>query len=204
MRRFLIIILFCCTSTLAHAGVLVLGDSLSAEYGLEENKGWVKLLREKIASECHEHMPVINASTSGDRTENGVAKLPGLLEHYHPKTVLIELGGNDALRGSPIEAITQQLNTLVQIGQKGHATVLLFEMMIPPNYGLPYTEAFNKMYHQVAKRNNVTLVPFLLNRVGDQEELMQQDGIHPSAEAQTIILENIWPSVNRALHCSKN
>lgn len=201
MRIFLITLLLCSITTVAQATILVLGDSLSASYGLEDGKDWVSLLRTAINTRCTQRPDLINASISGERTENAISKLPALLNKYHPSMVLIELGGNDALRGSPISIIRQNMLTLIDMAENAHAKVLLFEMMMLPNFGPAYTKAFNEMYGQLAAEKSVILVPFLLKNVGDHPELMQADGTHPNEAAQKIIFENVWPFVREAIHC---
>lgn len=202
MRTFLITtVFFCCLTTVAHASILVLGDSLSAGYGVEEGKEWVNLLRKNIDEHCTIKPPVINASISGERTENAISKFPPLLAQYHPSLVLIELGGNDALRGSPLQTIHDNLVTLIDMAQKSHAKVILFEMMIVPNLGPAYANGFKAMYSDIAKEKNVVLVPFILNDVAGHPELMQADGIHPTEAAQPMIIEQVWPAVRQAIAC---
>lgn len=179
----------------------MLGDSLSAGYGLEEGKEWVSLLRKNIDEHCAIKPPVINASISGERTENAISKFPPLLAQYHPSLVLIELGGNDALRGSPIQTIRDNLSTLIDMAQRSHAKVLLFEMMIVPNLGPAYANGFKDMYAELAREKGVVMVPFILNNVADHPELMQADGIHPTEAAQPIIFEQVWPVVSQAIAC---
>lgn len=179
----------------------MLGDSLSAGYGLEEGKDWVSILRKNIDEHCTVKPPVTNASISGERTENALSKFPPLLAQYHPSLVLIELGGNDALRGSPIQTIRQNLSTLIDMAHRSHAKVLLFEMMIVPNLGPAYANGFKEMYTSLATEKGVTLVPFILNNVANHPELMQADGIHPTEAAQPIIFEHVWPAVRQAIDC---
>lgn len=202
MRNFLINIVFIlCFTTVAQASILVLGDSLSAGYGVEEGREWVNLLRKKIDQQCMVKMPVINASISGERTENALSKFQPLLAQYHPSWVLIELGGNDALRGSPIQTIRQNLISLINMAQEAHAKVILFEMMIVPNLGPTYANAFKEMYTEIAKEKGVLLVPFILQDVAVEPGLMQADGIHPTEEAQPLILDKVWPVVEKAIGC---
>jgi acyl-CoA thioesterase-1 len=201
MRTFLITILFLCTITVAQASILVLGDSLSAGYGLEDGKDWVSILRQNINQRCSLKPPVINASISGERTENAISKFPPLLSQYHPSLVLIELGGNDALRGSPIQTIKDNLSTLIDMAQHAHAKVLLCEMMIVPNLGPTYASAFHDMYQTLANEKGAVLVPFMLKDVAGHPELMQADIIHPTEEAQPIIFNNVWPTVREAIAC---
>jgi acyl-CoA thioesterase-1 len=175
----------------ASNAVLVLGDSLSAEYGLARNSGWVALLAERMKDE-HIAASLVNASVSGETTSGGRSRLPALLEQHRPSIVIIELGGNDGLRGLPVTATEQNLKVMVAAAKRAHAEVLLLGMQIPPNYGRQYTEKFAAMYATIAKENRIPLVPFLLEGVADKQQLFQADRIHPTAEAQPIMLENVW------------
>ena len=181
--------------------VLVLGDSLSAAFGIERQAGWVSLLEDHLL----QHSPswqVVNASISGETTGGGLARLPQLLEQHHPAVVVIELGGNDGLRGFPIGTIRDNLDRMVSLSTEAGAEVLLVGMRIPPNYGSRYTTQFHDSFHEVAQQHDVPLLPFLLDGVATRAELMQQDGIHPRAEAQPLILQNVLPHLKRLLaHC---
>ena len=172
--------------------ILVLGDSLSAGYGLEAGKGWVDLLRESVCSEVT-GCQVINASISGDTTGGGRARLASLLDQHQPDVLIVELGGNDGLRGYPLESIRLNLATIIETGLAGHAQVLLVGMRIPPNYGRRYTEGFHGLFHALATKYKAPLVPFLLDGIATERELMQDDGIHPKAEAQALMLHNVLP-----------
>jgi acyl-CoA thioesterase-1 len=178
--------------------VLVLGDSLSAEYGLARGTGWVTLMENRLKAEKID-ASIINASISGETTSGGRARLPALLEQHRPSVVIIELGGNDGLRGLPITATEANLNAMINAAQKTNAKVLLVGMQIPPNYGRAYTEQFASMYSRVAKDKKILLVPFLLEGVANQEQLFQADRIHPTAGAQPIMLSNVWPHVKPLL-----
>lgn len=180
----------------------MLGDSLSAGYGVDEGKDWVSLLQNNINQHCAIKPPVINASISGERTENALSKFPPLLAQYHPSLVLIELGGNDALRGSSIQTIRSNLIALIDMAQRSHAKVLLFEMMIVPNLGPAYANGFKTMYTDIAKEKNIVLVPFILKNVAGNPDLMQSDGIHPTEAAQPMIFEQVWPLVRREIACN--
>jgi acyl-CoA thioesterase-1 len=175
--------------------VLVLGDSLSAEYGLQRGTGWVALLDQKLKQEKIE-ANIVNASISGETTSGGLTRLPALLDKYHPQVVVIELGANDGLRGLPVPAAESNLRSMVQMAHKEHAKVLLVGMRMPPNYGRTYTERFFGMYRQVSKETKSPLVPFMLEGVADKPALFQQDRLHPVAQAHPIILSNIWPSIS--------
>ena len=172
--------------------VLVLGDSLSAEYGLSRGSGWVALLENKLKSEKID-AAVVNASISGETTSGGRSRLPALLTQYHPDIVVIELGANDGLRGQPVAAAEANLRAMIEQAEKRKARVLLVGMRIPPNYGRDYTERFFGMYKTLAARYQAALVPFMLAGVADQPALFQADRLHPSAQAHPIILANIWP-----------
>ena len=179
----------------APARLVVVGDSLSAEYGLARGNGWVALLSQRVASEKLPY-EVVNASISGDTTAGGRARLPSLLKAQAPKVVVIELGGNDALRGLPISQTRDNLQAMVKAAHAAGAKVLLAGMQVPPNYGRQYTADFAKAFEDVAKAEKVALVPFLLKGVADRpdaEEWFQADRIHPVAKAHPIILDNVWP-----------
>ncbi|MFU8815274.1 MAG: arylesterase [Pseudomonadales bacterium] len=179
---------------LASAGptILVLGDSISAGYGIQREQTWVSLLEARLASDP-EPWRVVNASISGETTGGGLARLPGALEAHDPDVVIIELGGNDALRGYPIENIRANLSSMVDLALDAGGQVLLVGMQIPPNYGPRYTRAFAEVFHEVAREHRVPLVPFLLEQVALLPELMQADGIHPKAIAQELLLDTVWP-----------
>nr|WP_245896513.1 arylesterase [Ottowia oryzae] len=181
--------------------VLVVGDSLSAEYGLARGTGWVALLTQKLQAD---KVPaqVVNASISGDTTAGGRARLPALLKTHQPKVVVIELGSNDALRGLSLQATQANLTAMTQAAQQAGAKVLLIGMQMPPNYGAAYGKQFSDLFGQVAKANGAALVPFMLKGVADQADalkLFQADRIHPTAEAHPTILANIYPSLRKML-----
>mgnify|MGYP000700533639 CR=1 FL=1 len=178
--------------------ILVVGDSISAAFGLEIEQGWVYLLQERLKEKGYPHT-VVNASVSGDTTAGGLARLPRLLEQHEPALVVIELGGNDGLRGMPPSNMQQNLSRKVELSTEAGADALLLGMMIPPNYGVRYTEAFNQAFVNVAEKWSIPLLPFLLEGVGDVPTLMQADRIHPTAEAQPILLENAWPLIEEWL-----
>lgn len=172
--------------------VLVLGDSLSAEYGISRGAGWVTLLEKRLKEERID-ATIINASVSGETTSGGKARLPALLQQHKPSVVVIELGGNDGLRGLPLSAAQANLRAMIEEAQKANAKVLLVGMQIPPNYGRDYTEKFYALYSKLSRETKIPLVPFLLHGVAEQPQLFQADRIHPAAEAQPIMLDNIWP-----------
>ncbi|HEY0846086.1 MAG TPA: arylesterase [Noviherbaspirillum sp.] len=172
--------------------ILVLGDSLSAEYGIARGAGWVSLLEKRLKDERID-ATVVNASVSGETTSGGKARLPTLLAQHKPSVVVIELGGNDGLRGLPLSAAQANLRAMIEVAQKAKAKVLLVGMQIPPNYGRDYTEKFFATYNKLSREANVPLVPFLLQGVAEQPQFFQSDRIHPVAEAPPIMLNNIWP-----------
>ncbi|GIZ51521.1 arylesterase [Noviherbaspirillum aridicola] len=182
--------------------LLVLGDSLSAEYGLVRGSGWVSLLEKRIKEE---NLPVtvVNASISGETTSGGRARLPALLDKHRPDLVIIELGGNDGLRGLPVKSAEANLRAMITASQQANARVLLAGMQIPPNYGREYTQQFFGMYRKLAQETRAALVPFLLEGVADRVDLFQADRIHPTAQAQPVILDNIWPVLKGMLRAPK-
>ena len=181
--------------------LLVLGDSLSAEYGLARGTGWVALLEKNLAAEKIA-AKVVNASISGATTAGGRSRLPALLKTHQPAIVVIELGSNDALRGLSLDMTAANLTAMTQAAQKAGAQVLLAGMQMPPNYGADYGKRFFALYPQVAKAQGAALVPFFLKGVADRDnalELFQKDRIHPLAEAHPIILGNVWPELHKLL-----
>lgn len=189
----------------AHAAepplVLVVGDSMSAEYGIPRGSGWVALMEEKLAAE---QIParVVNASVSGDTTAGGRARLPALLRTHQPAVLVLELGGNDALRGLSLDMTAANLTAMTQAAREAGARVLLAGMQVPPNYGADYGRRFQALFGEVAKAEGAALVPFLLRGVADvpdAAELFQADRIHPTAAAQPIILDNVWPVLRELL-----
>lgn len=172
--------------------MVVLGDSISAAFGLAQGEGWVSLLSSRLAEQSLDWQ-LVNASISGETTQGGVQRLPSLLEQHTPSILLIELGGNDALRGTPLGSISQNLEKLVTMGQESGAKVLLFGMQIPPNYGPLYANRFAALFDQVAEQKGVSLVGRFLEEVAVQPDKMQSDGIHPNAEAQPLLLDRVWP-----------
>ncbi|MEO5670603.1 MAG: arylesterase [Ramlibacter sp.] len=181
--------------------VLVLGDSLSAEYGLKRGTGWVALLEARIAAQKFAAQ-VVNASISGDTTSGGLSRLPALLAQHKPAIVVIELGGNDALRGLPLAMTQDNLSHMTQQAQKAGAKVLLVGMQVPPNYGTDYSNRFSGLFETVAKADKAAVVPFLLKGVadgGDPTRLFQADRIHPREAAHPQMLENVWPELKKLL-----
>ena len=178
--------------------MLIVGDSLSAGYGLAMHENWPSLLQERLADSGHPHQ-VVNASISGDTTSGGLARLPGALERHAPEIVLIGLGGNDGLRAIPVREIRRNMARMIQLSQQAGARVLLAGIHIPPNYGPEYTEAFHAVYHELADEYGAGLIPFILEGVALNEELMMDDGIHPNVAAQPVIVDNVWPALEPLL-----
>ena len=181
--------------------VLVVGDSLSAEYGLPRGTGWVALLEQKLRQEKIDAQ-IINASISGDTTSGGRTRLPALLKQHQPTHVIVELGGNDALRGLPLDMTRDNLATMLRASRTAGARTLLVGMQVPPNYGRSYAESFATLFAGVAKAEGAALVPFLLAGVADTpqaESLFQADRIHPNAQAQPTLLANVWPALKPLL-----
>ena len=178
--------------------MVVLGDSVSAGYGLAQNSGWVTLLQEKIRVAKLPHV-VINASISGDTTLNGLQRLPRALAEHHPAVLIVELGGNDGLRGLSLPQMRENLASIVRQAQSSGAQVLLLAMQLPRNFGAAYNTAFEQTYNAIAQQFNTALVPALFNGFAADVTAFQSDGIHPSAESQAKMLENVWPALQPLL-----
>lgn len=170
----------------------MLGDSLSAEYGLERGTGWVALLQKRL-DENKKEVNVINASISGDTTSSGSARLAKLLKQHKPQILILELGGNDGLRGLPVDQIKRNLRAMVSMARRADCQVLILGMRIPPNYGQTYSTQFAESYIQLSRESNMPLVPFFLAGVADNDGLFQSDRIHPAEKAQPVLLDNVWP-----------
>ena len=178
--------------------ILVLGDSISAAYGMSLEQGWVA----QLANTLREQEPpytVVNASISGETTGGGLRRLPALLQEHNPGLVIIELGANDGLRGFPLQTLAGNLTQLVTLSQDNGAKVILLPMEIPPNYGPRYTKGFRETFQSVAAATDSVLAPFLLNDIATDPKLMQADGLHPTVEAQPLILQNVLPAVTDVL-----
>lgn len=174
------------------------GDSLSAAYGIPQHQGWAAQLQKKLQDE-HYPYEVVNASISGETTSGGVTRIATVLKQTKPKIVILALGANDGLRGLPIQEMTANLDTIITQSKKSGAKLLLIGMRIPPNYGPQYTQSFSHSYQQLSHKHQAKLVPFMLDKVAARPELIQQDGLHPNARGQAIILENIWPKLRLLL-----
>jgi acyl-CoA thioesterase-1 len=183
--------------------IVVLGDSISAEYGLPRDTGWVALLRRRLADKRIDYS-VANASISGDTTSGGRARMPELMARLKPSIVIVELGANDALRGVPLSTTEDNLRTIVEEAQQASAKVVLVGMYVPPNYGPAYTQRFHALYGALAKQFNVQLVPFLLAGIENKPEMFQADQMHPNQQAQTVLLDNVWPALAPLLHRSSH
>jgi acyl-CoA thioesterase-1 len=174
--------------------LLVLGDSLSAEYGLKRDSGWVRLLGDRLAQNGAQYS-VVNASISGETTSGGRTRLASLIERHRPAIVIIELGANDGLRGLPLAQMRENLRTMIQASQKAGARVLLVGMRIPPNYGREYSERFAAVYADLARSEKAALVPFLFEGFADKMDFFQADRIHPNESAQQRMLDLVWPQL---------
>lgn len=194
-------LLLLAASAAAGAGtptVLVFGDSLSSGYGINVDQSWTALLQARLANQGYEHR-VVNASISGETTEGGAARIDEVLARFDPDLVVLELGGNDGLRGFPPERIEANLRTVIEKSNASGAGVVLLGIRIPPNYGPRYTRAFENVYRELAAELDVPWIEFFMEGVAMNGELMQEDGIHPNAKAQGILLENAWPVIREAL-----
>jgi acyl-CoA thioesterase-1 len=181
--------------------IVILGDSLSAAYGMEISQSWPSLLQERLIQNGYTYR-VFNSSIAGDTTQGGLARLPRLLGRHTPELVILELGGNDGLRGLPIEVTRGNLSLMIEQSQSAGAAVILAEMRIPPNYGLSYTEKFNAMYTVLAGEYGISLLPFLLQDIALEDGLMQADVIHPTALAQPLIVDQVWQVLQPLLSTS--
>ncbi|WP_434557938.1 arylesterase [Pseudomonas sp. Z5-35] len=190
--------LMCMVQNAAAGTVLIVGDSISAAFGLDTRQGWVSLLDQRLKAEGFDDK-VVNASISGDTSAGGLARLPTLLAAHKPDLVILELGGNDGLRGQPPTQLQQNLAAMIDSSRASGAKVLLLGMQLPPNYGRRYTDAFARVYSTLAEEKNVPLVPFFLKDVGGVPGMMQGDGLHPSVAAQGKLLENVWPALKPLL-----
>ncbi|MEZ7923373.1 MAG: arylesterase [Acinetobacter towneri] len=179
--------------------IMIVGDSLSAGYGIQPQQGWVHLLQKRLEQQYPKQHKVVNASVSGETTSGALARLPKLLQTHRPDVVVIELGGNDGLRGQPPQMIQKNLANLIQHSQKAKAKVVIFGMKMPPNYGSAYSKAFENNYKVVSQQYKVKLLPFFMEGIAGNKQLMQKDLIHPNAKAQPILLNNAYPYIKGAL-----
>ncbi|WP_313042177.1 arylesterase [Acinetobacter sp.] len=195
----LAIALMFCPMLLSAKTIMILGDSLSAGYGVSVQQGWVHLLQKRLDQQYPKQHKVVNASVSGETTSGALARLPKLLQTHRPDLVVIELGGNDGLRGQPPAQIQKNLAQLIQKSQQAKSKVILFGMKIPPNYGKAYSQAFENNYQVLSQQYKVKLLPFFMQGVAGHKSLMQQDQIHPNAKAQPILLNNAYPLIKANL-----
>lgn len=179
--------------------IMIVGDSLSAGYGIQPQQGWVHLLQKRLDQQYPKQHKVVNASVSGETTSGALARLPKLLQTHRPDVVVIELGGNDGLRGQPPQMIQKNLANLIQHSQKAKAKVVIFGIKMPPNYGSAYSKAFENNYKVVSQQYKVKLLPFFMKGIAGNKQLMQKDLIHPNAKAQPILLNNAYPYIKGAL-----
>jgi acyl-CoA thioesterase-1 len=186
----------------AEKSILVFGDSLSAAYGLARSRGWVALLEDRLQRERLDYS-VVNASVSGETSAGGRARIADALAKERPAVVIVELGGNDGLRGLPVEQMKANLAAIIERSRASGARVLLLGVRMPPNYGPEYTAAFGNAFAELARKHRVALVPNMLEGFGEQRELFQPDNIHPTAEAQPLILERVWPALLSLLNEKK-
>ena len=202
MKRLLALFVLIVASAAARAEapvILVFGDSISAGYGLRPEQGWVELLKTRLKSQGYGDQ-VVNASVSGETTAGGLARLPRALELHHPSIVILELGGNDGLRGLPIAQMRANLTQMATLSTAAGAKVLLLGMRMPPNYGPEYTKQFAMVFSDLASEKKMPFVPFLLTDIALSPALLQDDDIHPNALGQPILLDNVWPTLKPLLH----
>ena len=178
--------------------ILVIGDSISSAYGIPVNKGWVALLQERLRSEQLPYK-VVNLSISGDTSANALNRLPQTLEQHQPQMLLLEIGGNDGLRGLSLAQMQQNIESMISLAATKDIRVMLLGIQLPPNYGSHYTNQFNNIYHRLADQYQLTLLPSIVDGIGGNPQLMQADGIHPNAKAQPIMLELVWPKLLKLL-----
>jgi len=178
--------------------ILVIGDSISSAYGMPVNQGWVALLQKRLQSEQLPYK-VVNLSISGDTSANALNRLPQTLEQHQPHILLLEIGGNDGLRGLSLTQMQQNIESMISLAASKEIRVMLLGIQLPPNYGSHYTDQFNEIYRQLADRYQLTLLPSIVDGIGGDPQLMQADGIHPNAKAQPIMLELVWPKLLQLL-----
>jgi acyl-CoA thioesterase-1 len=201
MRRFLAFVLLLAALDAPGAEpptILVFGDSLSAGYGIDVDQSWTRLLQARLEDQGYEHR-VVNASISGETTEGGAARIASALSDFEPAMIILELGGNDGLRGFPPERMEANLDRIISASKDSGAAVVLLGIRIPTNYGPRYREAFDGVYRKLADKHGVPWIEFFMENIAMNEELMQGDGIHPNAAAQPVLLDNAWPVISAAL-----
>ena len=201
MQKALILLLLLLSGTALcdeEPAILIFGDSLSAGYGMEMDQSWASLLQQRLESLGYEHR-VVNASITGETTEGGAERIGAAMQRFTPELLIVELGGNDGLRGFPPDRMRENLEKIVAAGKEGGAAVVLLGIRIPLNYGPRYSKAFEGVFRQVASSQNIAWIEFFMEGVALNDELMQADGIHPTAEAQSVLLENAWPIIRDEL-----
>lgn len=203
LQRFLCVVLLCFAAGVSAkpapaSVILVMGDSLSAAYGIETSQGWVALLQQRLQARGYDYR-VVNASVSGDTSAQGLTRLPLELARHRPAIVILELGANDGLRGLSVPSLQENLVQMIQLSEKAGAQVLLVGIYLPPNYGPEYTQKFAAVYPDLARQYRLPLVPFLLAGIAEHRELMQGDGLHPIASAEPRVLDNVWPRLEPLL-----
>ena len=203
LNRILLLLLLILPTAAPARIILIVGDSLSAAYGIPVEHGWVSLLQRRLDTGSYPYR-IVNASISGDTTANARSRLPQALASHEPAVVLLELGGNDGLRGLSLTAMKSNLAAMIASSQEAGSQVLLIGMQLPPNYGPRYTERFQSVYHELAGERNLALLPSLVDGIGTKQNLMQEDGIHPNAVAQPLIVDRVWkelvPLLDQAEH----
>ena len=203
LNRILLLLLLVLPTTAPARIILIVGDSLSAAYGIPVEHGWVSLLQQRLDTGGYPYR-IVNASISGDTTANARSRLPQALASHEPAVVVLELGGNDGLRGLSLTAMKSNLTAMIASAQEAGSRVLLIGMQLPPNYGPRYTERFQSIYHELAGERNLALLPSLVDGIGTKQNLMQEDGIHPNAVAQPLIVDRVWkelvPLLDQADH----
>lgn len=194
--RLLTLLLLFCIALPLHATpppvIMVVGDSLSAAYGIEEQRGWVALLQQQLKQQGYPYK-VVNTSISGDTTHGGLTRLPSALSHHNPQLVILALGANDGLRGNSLKQMQQNLTTMVELIKQQQGQILLVGMVLPPNYGNLYNQRFQQTFRRIAEQQNISLMPFLLEPIAKQRRYFQADDLHPTAAAQPLILKSLWP-----------
>jgi acyl-CoA thioesterase-1 len=204
LKRFLLISLLSCGCTTAFPAavaspvILVWGDSLCAAYGLEPSQGWVALLETRLQAQGYDYT-VVNGCVSGETTAGGLSRIYTGLALHKPSIVLLELGSNDGLRGTPLKVMKGNLGEMITLSRKAGAKVVLLGMLMPPNYGPVYTKGFSDVYKDLARQYSLPLLPFMLKGVADHRDLMQADNMHPQAKGEPIVLDNVWPKLKPLL-----
>ena len=178
--------------------ILVWGDSLSAAHGLESSQGWVALLQTRLQAQGYDYT-VVNGSVSGETTAGGRARLPTAIAQHKPSIVILELGGNDGLRGTPVKVMRDNLGEMIRLSKQLGAKILLLGMLMPPNYGAGYTHEFESSFADISRQYGTAYLPFLLKGVADHRDLMQADDMHPTAAGEPIVLDNVWPALKPLL-----